>query len=197
MARSFNLLEHYPDRWRDLKEIQAICDSDILEADGDGRHTLPYLWDCMDTELNNAFILPYEGSPGMDEYACSRWESMLGIVAAHDATLDDRQFVIYSRMFKYYPYSYRNLQYILDEMIGVGQWSMSRDVGKKELNVVLRLSSRFKIQAMREFLDKIVPANMLLNITIAYTTYEVMEDYTHDELSEYTHDEIPITELRT
>ena len=75
MERSFNLLEHFPDRWRSLLEVQAICDSDLVPVDGDDKHTIPHLWKCMDTELNNAFIVPYDTKPGADEYTCSRYRT--------------------------------------------------------------------------------------------------------------------------
>lgn len=195
MARSFDLLKHYPDRWRELKEIQAICDTDVLDVDGDDTHTLQHLWKCMDDELNNVFITEYKDKPGADEYACSRWEKILGITPADDMTLDERQFVIFTKLYIQAPYTFKKLQMMLDDMLGAGEWSMKRDVSGKKLSVLLDLSSRFKAEAVKELIDNIVPANMILNTDIAYTTHKDLEPYTHQELEPFTHEEITITEF--
>lgn len=195
MAKSFPLLEYFPDRWRELKEVKAICDSDVTSVDGDDRHTLQHLWKCMDAELNNAFILPYGDKEGADEYTCSRWESILGIVPADDMTLDDRQFNIYTKLFQSTPYTYRKLIEMMDYLVGETNYRMTRDVKAKTLQVKISIGSRFKAESVKELLDRIVPANVLLNIEIAYTTHNNMSAYTHNELSVYTHDEIKITQM--
>ena len=190
-----NLIEYFPDRWRSLREVQAICDADITPAEEGDRHTIQHLWDCMEIELNNAFILPYENEPGAEEYACSRWESMLKIVPANDMTLDDRQFNIRTKLFQVAPYTYRSLQKTLSALIDESGFEISRDVGAKILTVKIAVSNRFKAQAISELLDRIVPADMLLNVEIIYTTHDHMSAYTHDELSTYTHDELKTTQL--
>lgn len=195
MERSFDLLKHYPDRWRELKEIQAICDSDLLPVDEVDVHTLPHLWRCMDAELDNVFILPYGDSEGADEYACSRWEQMLGIVPANDMTLDDRQFNIYTKLYQNTPYSIGKLREMLDYLVGETDYTLTRDVANKTICVRLSLGSRFKADTVQDLLDKIVPADMILNISVAYTTHDNMSKYTHDDLSAYTHTEIKITEM--
>lgn len=196
MEKSSNpLLEYLPDRWRQLEEVKAICDSDMLPVDDGDTHTLAHLWDCMDAELNNVFILPYGDLNGADKYACSRWESILGIVAPDDMSLEDRQFNIFTKLFQSAPYSYKKLEEMLDELVGASNYDMSRDVDGKVLNVKLSIVSRYRINSVVDLLDRIVPANMILNITIVYTTHDHMTIHTHDELSVYTHDEIKVTQM--
>lgn len=200
MEQSFNLLEHYPDRWRGLREIQAICDTDVTPyTDEDGTvhdmHTLQHLYECMEQELNNSLIIPYDNTGGADEYTVSRWEKMLGITPDSEATLADRIFVINIRLFQTAPYSIRKIQHLLDSLLGEGESVVMRDVENKTLKVILDLSSRFKAGQMREMLDNTIPANMGLTIAIAYTTHNDMARHTHDDLSHYTHDEIVITEF--
>ena len=196
MVKSFNLLERFPDRWRSLKEIQAICDSDLVPLkDGSDSHTLPHLWKCMDAELNNAFILSHEGLAGADEYACSRWESILGLVAPDDMPLEDRQFTIYTKLFTRPPYSYNNVIKMIEFLIDSKAYDFKRDVNTKTVEIKIAVSSRYKAEAITELLDNIIPANMILNITIVYTTHDHMTIHTHDELSVYTHDEIKVTQM--
>ena len=201
MVKSFDLLQHYPDRWRELKEIQAIVNTDLLPViDENGEvvsdvHTLQHLYDYMEQELKNSLISPYGDSPGADIETCKRWEKMLGIVPNTGATLEDRVFVIKLRLVQTAPYSLKTIQTLLDNLIGKGQSTLIRDVDDKSLEVILGLRSRFQIESVREMLDNMIPADMKLNMKIDYTTHDDMAKYDHDFLSQYTHDEIPITEM--
>ena len=195
MDRSFNLLEHLPERWRSLKEVIAICDSDVKPVGDRVEHTLPHLWDCMDAELNNAFILPYGDKEGADEYACYRWETILGIVAPDDMPLRDRQFNIYTKLYQSTPYTYNRLEDMLSEFVEPTNYTMTRDVSSKTIEVKISLKSRFMAESVAELLDRIVPADMILNVIIIYTTYNDISQYTHNELSVYTNDEIKVTQM--
>ena len=219
MAKSFNPIEHYPDRWRELKEIQAICKTDThnggtyseltefsygelktytcgnLTSDDTAVHTLGHLWGLMEQELNNAFILPYGDKPGLDNYACSRWERMLGIKVSNEASLDDRQFAIYTRLFQMIPYSLENIRNTLVSLLGEDKTTITADVENQTVKVVLTLSSRFKSESIKELMENIVPANMILVVDVDNTTHEDLEKYTHEQLEPYTHEQITITEL--
>ena len=197
MAKSFNPIEHYPDRWRELKEIKAISNTDIAPvSDGELEvHTLQHIWDCIEQELNNAFILSFGDNPGMDEYACSRWEKMLGIKPSNEASLDDRQFVIYTRLFQMTPYSLENIRKMINSILGDESTTIDPDVEHQIIKIVLSLSSRFKRDAIKELMENIVPANMILIVDVDNTTHEDLEKYTHEYLEKYTHEEITITEL--
>lgn len=195
MVRSCSPIDHFPDRWRNLNEVKAICNSDTEPVGDEAYHTLPHLWKCMDDELNNVFIIPYKDAAGADDYACSRWEKMLGIAPMYGASLEDRQFNIYTKLIQNTPYTYEKLLTLLDELIGESETKVENDVENKTLSVKISLKSRLKADAITELLEKIVPANILLNITIVYTTYDDLSDRTYDELSAYSYNEIKITEL--
>lgn len=191
MERSFSPIEHYPDRWSELKEIQAICKTD---TEGDDVHTLQHLWKCMDDELNNAFITSYGDLSGADEYACSRWEKMLGIIPSNEATVDDRQFAIYTRLFLMTPYTIEKVESTLASILGEKKTQTKPDLEKQEVKVIMTLDSRFKIDTIGELMDAIIPANMKLIMTIDHTTHQDLMDETHTELAEYKHEDIPVTE---
>lgn len=192
MVKSFNLIEHYPDRWRELKEIQAICDTDV---DGIDIHTLQSLWDCMEQELNNSFILPYDNHEGMDEYTCSRWEKMLGITPSPLAETSDRQFAIYTRLLQMTPYSDENVNKTLNSILGEDEYERDIDTESLTYKIVLRLSSRFMVDSINNLMDNIVPANMILITDIRNTTHEHLENYEHEKLEPYSHYDITITEF--
>lgn len=195
MERSFSPVEHYPYKWRELREIKAISDSDILPVSDGGVevHTLQHMWDFMEQELNSAFITTYGDKNGADEYACSRWEKMLGLIPSNEASLSDRQFAIYIRLFQMTPYTLENIKKNLASILGENKTIILPDVETQEVKVVMSLDSRFKIDAIKELMDAITPANMKLIMDIDHTTYQDLEDETHNELAEYTHEEIPVT----
>lgn len=238
MERSFDLLSHFPDRWRELREVQAICETDVksvvppteikkvipslqpthdefkvythdelgeyshddlikLITNTTDMHTIVHLWDCMDAELNSVFILPYGGKDGADDNACSRWESILGIIPYDDSDLDDRRFVIYSKMYQQIPYSYKHICKMLDDLVGKGNWVMARSVESKTLDVriSMQLLHTSRLEAVRELLENIVPANMQLFVSMDSTTYEDLTSYTYGELSAYTCEDIKIQEF--
>lgn len=197
MEKSFSPIEHYPDRWRKLKEIQAISNTDVVPLPNDGVdvHTLQHLWSCMEQELNNAFITTSGDNPGADEHACSRWEKMLGIIPSNEATLDDRQFAIYTRLFQMVPYTYEKIRNTLASILGEEKTTIDIDVENQTVKVIMTLGSRFKIDSIGELMDSIVPANMILIMDIDHTTHDDLSKYAHDELTPYTHEEIRITEL--
>lgn len=232
-------IEHYPDRWRDLKEIIAIVDTDILpctppselvgvvptyytgytceqlgeltydeaskymynELSADDIlcdiHTLQHLYECMEQELNNSLIIPYNDVGGADEYTCSRWESMLGIVPDSEASVADRIFVIQVKLFQIAPYTLEKIEHILTNLVGEKdtRYEIENNVADKEFTVTLDLSSRFKSNAVEEMLDNMLPANVNLVVKVNYTIHDKLTKYTHEALSKYTHDEIRTTEL--
>ena len=238
MEQSVDLISYFPDRWRELREIKVICDTDeksvippvelrklipSLHASHDDLtvfthdelsaftqsdlvglsssvtdiHTIPHLWECIDAELNNVFILPYEGEDGADDYACSRWESILGIVPYDDSNLEDRQFVIYTKLYRQLPYSYQHLRKMLDDLVGKGNWVMTRSVENKTLDVriSMELLHTSRLEAVRELLENIVPANMQLFVSMDSTTYGDLTPYTYEELSVYTCEDIKVQEF--
>lgn len=184
MEKSFTLIEHYPDRWRELRELQAICDTDIV---GDDVHTLQHLYECMEQELNNSFF-------ELDEYACSRWEKMLGIIPSNEATVDDRRFAICTRLFLLSPYTIEGVEDALASILGERKTRIKADVSTKEVKVIMHLDSRFKIDTITELMDAIIPANMKLTMSVDYTTFQDLENETHTQLEEYKHEDIPVTD---
>ena len=235
-----NPIEHYPDRWRKLKEIKTICDADILvtapsyesytygqlngfeycelegfeygqlnsltiesaghfPSYGVGAsayvHTLQCLWGCIEQELDNNFIIGFGDKVGADDYACSRWEAILGIVPSNKAELEDRQIAIYTRMFHMVPYTYENIQKTLDSILGKGNTLLIPDVEAQTCKVILAVDNRFKFESVKELLDNIIPANMILTVEIDYRTHDDLSKYTHSRLGNYTHEIIKMTEL--
>ena len=110
-------------------------------------------------------------------------------------TLRDRQFNIYTKLYQSTPYTYNRLEDMLSEFVEPTNYTMTRDVSSKTIEVKISLKSRFMAESVAELLDRIVPADMILNVIIIYTTHNDISKYTHNELSVYTNDEIKVTQM--
>lgn len=184
-------LFYFPDRWRELFEVQAIVYSDM----DDGSAGLDTLADNIAQSLNNVMILSNGNVDGADDYACSRWEKILGIEPPGTATLEDRRYAIYLKFFDARPYTWNNLSILLDEVLGShNQYLIERDVTKKTLTVRLFLESLHQMDSVKDFLDQIVPADMILLIDQYFNRYSEIENTgkTYSDLESYTYEQLRI-----
>lgn len=182
--------EYFPDRWRDLEEVKAIAYSDMDE----GSAGLDTLADNIVQSLNDVMILSdKDGSGGADEYACSRWEAILGIEPSGSATLEDRRYAIYLKFFDARPYTWSNLSELLGEVLGSeDSFLIERDVEAKTIQIRIFLESTNMMQSAEDFLDEIVPADMIMTIVPYYNRYSEIEatEKTYAQLESYTYEQL-------
>lgn len=181
--------QYFPDRWMELKEVQAIAYSDM----DDGSAGLDTLAENIRQSLDNVMILSKDGTGGADEYGCSRWEKILGIEPPGTATLDDRRYAIYLKFFDARPYTWNNLDELLNEVLGAdNQFIAERDVTKKTITIRLFLESLNQMDSVTEFLDQIVPADMILTIQQYFNRYSEIEKAgnLYSDLEKYTYEQI-------
>lgn len=179
--------DYFPDRWRDLAEVQAIVYSDLDE----GSAGLDTLAGNMVQLLNDTMILSNsDGSGGADDYACRRWEAILGIEPSGSATLEDRRYAIYLKFFDARPYTWSNLDELLGEVLGSeDSFLIERDVTAKTIHIRIFLESVNMMDSVEAFLDEIVPADMIMTITAYFNRYGEIEDSgkTYAQLESYTY----------
>lgn len=181
--------QYFPDRWLELEEIKAIAFSDIY----DGSAGLDTVADNIVQSLNNVMILSKDGKGGADEYGCSRWEKILGIEPPGTATLEDRRYAIYLKFFDARPYTWSNLSDLLDEVLGAdNQFLAERDVTQKTITIRLFLESLNQMDSVTDFLDQIVPADMVMTIQQYFNRYSEIEKTgkTYTDLESYTYDQL-------
>lgn len=131
--------------------------------------------------LNNNIFLNW-----MDEETCSRWEKILGLNRYDDDSLDDRRYRIKSKVLERLPYSIRVIIDKLDVLCPNG-YSLQINDAKTEINIQITLKSSKALRDVSEFLDNVVPLNMIYAVTVMYNSHKVLSDHTHSELGLYTH----------
>lgn len=170
------LIEYYPAWLRQLKEIKVLAG---IEQDQAGK-----LWTIVDTVWDNNFI------ETLDEYGCSRWESMLGIRQSDTYTLEDRRNNIASRIAEQRPFTWKAFQNMLTAICGEGGYTLTRDVAQHAVTIKVMLTSKNMLNDVKNLADRIIPANMTCDTDLMYNVYGFLRNYTHAHLSAYTHQQL-------
>ena len=70
------------------------------------------------------------------------------------------------------------------------------DNDKYSVKITVALSSSELKEEIEKLVDRIVPANMLLSVSLWYTTHRMLEKKTYGSLETYTHEELTRLDLR-
>jgi hypothetical protein len=179
MSRVINLINYLPPFLREYQEMQAIMSAENADAQ--------YLADECLLALNNTFILD------ADIRGVQRFERALKITPKSTDTLDDRRLRILTKVVGDLPYTFKKLIKQLDAACGTGGYALTINHTAYSVTVILEMSAtyaRTQISELTAQFRKIVPANMLLDITARYNSHVGLEVYTHTDLSALSHTQI-------
>ncbi|MBQ8765395.1 MAG: DUF2313 domain-containing protein [Clostridia bacterium] len=169
-----NLIEYLPEFLRELREYKAILTDGVQPE-------VAELFQAIEEALNNQFI------QSANEYGVSRWEKMLGIAPKSTYSLDERKFTILTKMNEQLPYTTRSMEKRLASLCGEGNYSVGIDANNFTLNVGVALTAQNSYKDVYAMLEKVVPANMVINLYLIYEQNKNWSTYTHEQLSAYTH----------
>jgi hypothetical protein len=172
-----NLIDYLPPFERNVKEFDAI----LTQAE---QPEMVLLWDAYNDILNDQFIMD------ATENGVSRWEKILGIVPKATETLESRKFTILTRTSEQPPFTLTALEKQLETLCGAGNYEVTRDVSAKILYVRVALAAKSNFNDVGVLLERIVPANMLIDLSLKYNQHERMTSYTHEALQSMTHEDI-------
>lgn len=157
-----------------INEFNEIADAENKEFN--------LLWNYFETVLNDQFV----SSATLN--GIKMWEKMLQIKTKYSENEDVRKFRILVRLNEQLPYTFRMLNEQLKTLCGEEGYVAEIDNGKYLLVVRVRLSVEKKMIEVEELLKRMVPANMLIDLSLMYNQHSKLEKYTHKQLKEYTHD---------
>ena len=170
------LLDYLPDFLRDLTELKEIMAVETVEIEN--------VHDRMDLALENAFI------DTADSATIARMEKMYSVPVQPDATLEDRKFSLKAVLNQSSPFTYRTLCRALDALCGEGGYSVEITPGTYTAKIRINLSRRNNYLAAQSMVEKVIPCNLLLDMSLLYNQHQTLAHYTHGELAEYTHDQL-------
>ena len=126
----------------------------------------------------------------LDAYGCARWESMLAIKAKDTDTLELRRLRIKAALNGDTPYTMRSLKNKLDALCGEGNFILKYANDIYTLTVGLGLPAKSQFDYLKQVLEEIVPANIVIDIYLMYNTHEVLSAFRHTFLANYKHKQL-------
>jgi len=176
-----NISKYFPSFMGEIREFKALANAENPEFE-----LLP---EAIETILSASFI------ENTNTYGIGRLEKITGITSKGTDTLDERKFRILAKFNEYIPYTWNALTNMLDSLLGLDGYEKERI--PREFNVLVRvgLSNAKKFDAVKELLDRIIPVNMTIDLTILYNRHYEVGVYRHEFLSGYTHEEIRMREI--
>ena len=172
------IIDYLPDVVRGYDEFAGIAAGQQVEFEK--------AWDKADSLLADQFILT-AGESGI-----SRWEKILGIVPKGTDTLDDRRFRVLTRLNEELPYTLPKLREMLSNLCG---GKFTAELSDYTLSVKLGLSAKSNYSDVVTLLDRVIPANILAEVSLLYNKYSMLHPYTHAQLKLHTHEGLRTEEV--
>ncbi|QVY60922.1 putative phage tail protein [Cytobacillus gottheilii] len=176
MDRNIDVLEYLPPVMRVFKEnieIAKVENSQIIK-----------LWQAVRTGMDDQFIQT------ATEYGVSRRERMLNIFPSGTDSLETRKFRLLTRYNEQAPYTRHVIRNLMDSLCGKNGYTLSIDATNKIIQVKIELTVKGMFNAVVDMLERIVPANMIIDVQLRYNQHNKLANYTHAQLSVYTHNQL-------
>lgn len=170
------MIDYLPPVAAKLREFKALMLAEQKEVET--------LWVDIGNALNNQFL------EDMTLYGIKRWEDMLGVTPKATDTIDARKFRIQVRINEELPFTIRMLEQSLTTLCGEGGFSVALDAGIYTLIVRVALTSKSNYDEVGGLLDRVVPVNMIIDLSLQYNTHRQFIVFTHGEMQAKTHDTI-------
>ena len=172
-----NLIDYLPTFERNIKEFDAI----LTKAEDP---EVNIGWDAIVGAFDDQFI------SDANENGVSRMEKIMKIVPKATDTLDSRKFTLLTRTSEQPPFTITALKKQLETLCGEGNYEVTRDVEAKALYVKVALVASSSFKDVGVLLERIVPANMTIDLTLKYNRNELYTTYTHEALQSFTHERL-------
>ncbi len=176
MDREINVLNYLPEfltEFREFRELAAAENPELLS-----------LWNTLEAVLNDQFIA------ASTENGIKRWETILEIFPKGSDTLDVRRFRILARLNAKLPYTKRTLEQQLAVLCGEAGYSVEVRNDEYTLKVRVELTAKGKLDEVNSLLGSIVPANMIIDLSLLYNTHAKLSRYTYAQLAANTHNKL-------
>ena len=181
MARTADVLSYLPPVLREVYEMQAVAQGENAALNG--------LWQGAEDLMNDQFI------DSATENGVSRWEKMLLLSHRDTDTLPERKFRVKSVLSGRLPFTVWVLREQLDVLCGPGNYQLTVDHANYKVTVLLALAAQQNFKTVQEMLQKMLPANLVIEVSLMYNRHEDLTGYVHGKLLEYTHEELRTSEV--
>lgn len=158
---------------REIKEIMKAAQPEMVK-----------IWQAYEDMLSDQFI------EDATEYGVKRWEKILHITPKATDTLEARKFTILTRFNEQLPFTMVTLNNQLETLCGEDGFTLTLDHNNYTLYVQVALVAKSNFDDVDRLLDRVVPANMVINISLKYNQQSTLKVFTHGQLKQWTHDDL-------
>jgi len=170
------LLDYYPEFMAELKEIQELAKAEQPEIAAAIQTVRDAPNDFFITELSPA--------------GAKRWEEMLNLPVQEDTPIADRRFRILTKSTEQRPFTMRRLKELMTSLCGADGFTVAFVNSTFTLTVRVALGVKQNYDDVDAMLARIVPSNLILDLSLLYNTYDILSAYTYDQLSAFTYDQL-------
>lgn len=170
------LIDYLPPILKEYREFKQIMGTEQDEVSA--------LWSASDNALNDQFIWD------ATENGVKRWEGILNLYPKASDTLGDRKFRILTKINQQSPFTLTNLKQQLTTLCGEDGYVVILLNNLYKLTVRLALTRIANYDDVKKLLEKVAPANMIVDLSLLYNQHSALATYTHAQLSSYTYDQI-------
>lgn len=121
------------------------------------------------------------------EKGIARREKMLKIQPFSDDTLSSRRFRVGVKWNNQLPYTYRQLQKRLADLVGDNGFVMTRNTREYTLKVKINLGVKRMLQDVDIMVKNMAPCNLVITVELQYNRHIDISGFTHEELGLKTH----------
>lgn len=168
-----NLIDYLPQVLKEVRELKLLLQSEQVE--------IANLWGSIDNALNDQFVID------ATEYGVERWEKILGIIPKATEPLDARKFRILTRLNEQLPYTMRSLKQQLEALCGKDGYSIELYNDTYTIEVKVNLIAKSNFDDVDALLQRVVPANMVIDLSLLYNQHLTLGQFTHSQLGQHTH----------
>jgi len=167
------LIEYLPPIIQAIREMKAITDG---QQDG-----LSALWGAIEQAFKDQLL------EDATENGISRWEKIISVTPKGTDTLEERRFRIKTRMNEQLPYTMTAINQQLATLCGEDGYSIEMEKGTYTLYVKVALTAKKNFEDVEALLQRVVPAEIVIDVTLKYNQHLTLAGFTHSYLSAYTH----------
>ena len=164
------IINYYPEWLREFREIKVLSKKQQIQVEK--------LWKDLESVINNFFL------DTLDDYGCKRWENILKLKVKDTATIEERRATIKGRHAEQRPFTRLKLENMLKAICGENGSTLN--VKPNEYMVKVYLRNRNEYNSVLSLLERVVPANMIIEVEKIYNTYADVKKLTYGQASGYT-----------
>lgn len=170
-----NLIDYLPTILREFEEFKEIMRVEQKQVDK--------LWDMLYGILNEVFVDTAENT------GLKRWETILNITPLDTDSVEVRRMRIHAKMLEDAPYTWNSLKQMLASLCGEGY---TVELKSEEYTLVIKvaLTSKKMKDEVVKMADRVVPADIILDIDLMYNTYDLLKQITWAQATEKTYKQL-------